>query len=331
MTTETLPLFLAPAVTSAEDKRWQAVLARDARHDGAFVFAVRSTGIYCRPSCPARRPRRAQVRFFDAPDDAERAGFRACRRCHPRSAANDPRPAWVARICRLIEQHLDDAEPPTLDRLSAAAGVGPHHLQRTFKRLVGLSPREWAEARRLERLKTQLKDGRGVTDAGFEAGYGSMGRLYERASGPLGMPPGDLPARSRGREPPLHDDRFAARPATGGRHRARASPRSTSATPTVRSRAALREEYPAVRGSATTRASPPRVKAILSHLEGRLPSARLTGRREGHRLSVDGLAGSARDPAAARRAATARSRRRWASPPERVRSHAPARPTPSRS
>src|SRR5260221_4259997 len=188
MPTETLPLFPAPA--SADDERWRAVLARDRRRAGAFVSAVRSTGIYCRPSCPARRARRSQVRFFGGPDEAEGAGFRACRRCHPRSPANDPRPAWVGRICRLIEQHLDDAESPPLERLSAAAGVGPHHLQRTFKRLVGLSPREWAEARRLERLKAQLKGGAAVTEAGFEAGYGSMGRLYERASGPLGMPPG---------------------------------------------------------------------------------------------------------------------------------------------
>jgi len=263
MTTETLP---APA----DDERWQAVLGRDPRGDGAFVFAVRSTGIYCRPSCPARRPRRAQVRFFGGPAEAEVAGFRACRRCHPRFPANDPRPAWVGRICRLIEQHLDDAEPPTLQRLSAAAGVGPHHLQRTFKRLVGLSPREWAEARRLQRLKTQLKDGRAVTEAGFEAGYGSMGRLYERASGPLGMAPG---AYRRGAEGVSL--RYTVTDSPLGRLLVAATARGVSAVylgdadgPLEK---ALDEEYPAAERRRDDAALAPTVQAILSHLEGRLP------------------------------------------------------------
>jgi AraC family transcriptional regulator of adaptative response/methylated-DNA-[protein]-cysteine methyltransferase len=268
MTTETLPLFPAPA--SADDERWRAVLARDRNRDGAFVFAVRSTGIYCRPSCPARRARRAQVRFFGGPDEAEGAGFRACRRCHPRSAANDPRPAWVGRICRLIEQHLDDAESPTLERLSAAAGVGPHHLQRTFKRLVGLSPREWAEARRLERLKAQLKDGRAVTEAGFEAGYGSMGRLYERASGPLGMPPGTYRRGAEG-----VSLRYTVTDSPLGRLLVAATDRGVSAVylgdadgPLEK---ALVEEYPAAERIRDDAGLTPTVKAILSHLEGRLP------------------------------------------------------------
>ena len=268
MTTETLPLFPAPA--SADDERWRAVLARDQRRDGVFVFAVRSTGIYCRPSCPARRPRRAQVRFFGAPDEAEGAGFRACRRCHPRSVANDPRPAWVGRICRLIEQHLDDAESPTLERLSAAAGVGPHHLQRTFKRLVGLSPREWAEARRLERLKAQLKDGRAVTEAGFEAGYGSMGRLYERASGPLGMPPGTYRRGAEG-----VSLRYTTTDSPLGRLLVAATDRGVSAVylgdadgPLEK---ALDEEYPAAKRIRDDAGLTPMVQAILSHLEGRLP------------------------------------------------------------
>src|SRR5260370_1049923 len=161
MITESMTLPLTSGPAGADDLRWQAVLARDPAHDGAFVFAVRSTGIYCRASCPARRPRRSQVRFYPGPDEAEGAGFRACRRCHPRSPAGDPRPAWVGRICRLIEQNLDDAEAPTLARLSASVGVGPHHLQRTLKRLVGPSPREWAEARPPGRPKARAKDGPG--------------------------------------------------------------------------------------------------------------------------------------------------------------------------
>ncbi|HSB61106.1 MAG TPA: Ada metal-binding domain-containing protein, partial [Vicinamibacteria bacterium] len=272
MMTETTRLPPTPNADPADvdEARWRAVLARDAGQDGAFVFAVRSTGIYCRPTCPARRPLRANVRFYPAPDAAERAGFRACRRCHPRSAAGDPRPAWVGRICRLIERHLDDAEPPTLERLSAAAGVGPHHLQRTFKRLVGLSPREWAEARRLERLKARLREGRGVTEAGFEAGYGSSGRLYERASGPLGMPPG---AYRRGAE-----DVSLAYTVTDsplGRLLVAATERGVSAVylgdADAPLEAALREEYPAADRRRDDVRLAPAVQAILAHLEGRLP------------------------------------------------------------
>jgi AraC family transcriptional regulator of adaptative response/methylated-DNA-[protein]-cysteine methyltransferase len=176
----------------------------------------------------------------------------------------------VARICRLIEQHLDDAESPTLERLSAAAGVGPHHLQRTFKRLVGLSPREWAEARRLERLKAQLKDGRAVTDAGFEAGYGSMGRLYERASGPLGMPPG---AYRRGAEGVSL--RYTTTDSPLGRLLVAATDRGVAAVylgdadgPLEK---ALHEEYPAAQRIRDDTGLTPTIKAILSHLEGRLP------------------------------------------------------------
>src|SRR5438128_12528143 len=114
---------------------WNAVLARDASRDGSFVFAVRSTGIYCRPSCPARRPRREQVSFFQIPEAAEQAGFRACRRCHPRRAeANDPRAELVRQICHAIDDHKED--PATLKTLSAEVHVSTHHLQRTFKDLM---------------------------------------------------------------------------------------------------------------------------------------------------------------------------------------------------
>src|SRR4030095_8575436 len=114
---------------------WNAVIARDSSRDGSFVFAVRSTGIYCRPSCPARRPRPEQVSFFPVPEAAEQAGFRACRRCHPRRArTSDPRIELVRRICHAIVDH--DEEPQTLKTLSADTGVSAHHLQRTFKELM---------------------------------------------------------------------------------------------------------------------------------------------------------------------------------------------------
>src|SRR5215813_6590271 len=151
---------------------WNAVLSRDSSRDGTFVFAVRSTGIYCRPSCPARRPRREQVSFFQLPEAAEKAGFRPCRRCHPREAAvADPRLELVRRICHVIDEH--DEEPQTLKTLSAETGVSAHHLQRTFKELMGITPKQYAESRRLSQFKANVKSGASVTEAMYGAGYGS--------------------------------------------------------------------------------------------------------------------------------------------------------------
>lgn len=167
---------------------WNAVLSRDASRDGSFVFAVRSTGIYCRPSCPARRPRREQVRFFQLPEAAEQAGFRACRRCHPRRAQTaDPRIDLVRRICHAIDDH--DEEPLTLKTLSTETGVSAHHLQRTFKTIMGITPRQYAESRRLDQFKAHVKRGASVTDAMYDAGYGSSRGLYEKSSERLGMTP----------------------------------------------------------------------------------------------------------------------------------------------
>src|ERR1043166_1791691 len=121
---------------------WNAVLARDASRDGSFVFAVRSTGIYCRPSCPARRPHREQVKFFQVREAAEQEGFRACKRCKPqRAKSDDPRIDLVRRICHAIEEH--DEEPQTLATLSQETNVSAHHLQRTFKEVMGVTPRQY--------------------------------------------------------------------------------------------------------------------------------------------------------------------------------------------
>jgi AraC family transcriptional regulator of adaptative response/methylated-DNA-[protein]-cysteine methyltransferase len=139
------------------------------------------------------------VLFFERAEAAERAGFRPCRRCRPRAGATpDPQAKLVGRVCQAIEENLE--EPLTLTRLSASVGVSPHHLQRTFKRLVGVSPRQYADARRMERLKARLRQGQGVTRALYEAGYGSSSRLYERAPEKMGMTPATYRRGGRGRE-----------------------------------------------------------------------------------------------------------------------------------
>ncbi len=169
------------------EKLWQAVLARDATFNGQFVFAVSSTGIYCKPSCPSRRPRRDRVTFFKLAEAAEQAGFRACRRCKPKLATTDPQTETVQRACRFIETHYD--EPARLGLLSEHLGISRFHLQRTFKSIMGITPRQYAEACRTNRFKSNIRSGQSVSAAMYEAGYGSSSRLYERAQAELGMTP----------------------------------------------------------------------------------------------------------------------------------------------
>jgi AraC family transcriptional regulator, regulatory protein of adaptative response / methylated-DNA-[protein]-cysteine methyltransferase len=165
--------------------KWQQVLARDARQDGRFVFAVRTTGVFCRPSCPSRRPRRDSVEFFAGPREAERAGYRACLRCKPTQVSEQAQYVLRAR------QMLDNAEGVvTLAQLSQRVGLSPFHLQRLFKRATGLSPREYQSARRMQHMKTGLRKGEDVTTALYDAGFSSPSRLYENASQQLGMTPG---------------------------------------------------------------------------------------------------------------------------------------------
>jgi AraC family transcriptional regulator of adaptative response/methylated-DNA-[protein]-cysteine methyltransferase len=175
-------------MAATQEKRWwDAVLARDSAQDGEFFFAVASTGVYCRPSCPAKRPRRENVTFFRRPEEAEKAGYRACLRCRPRSAGRNPQTDAVRNICRYIEQHLD--EPVTLDRLGAVFGHSPFHLQRTFKKALGITPRAYADSCRMKLLKRNLQTGQSVTNALYDAGYSSSSRLYERTASQLGMTP----------------------------------------------------------------------------------------------------------------------------------------------
>ncbi|HZS76596.1 MAG TPA: bifunctional DNA-binding transcriptional regulator/O6-methylguanine-DNA methyltransferase Ada [Ktedonobacteraceae bacterium] len=166
-----------------EEDYWQAVLNRDRSSNGRFVYAVRSTGIYCNPSCSSRKPKREQVVFFARPEEAEEAGFRPCKRCSPKHG--DPQLEIVQQTCRYIEEHLEAG----LEELGAQVGLSPFHLQRVFKRVMGISPRQYAEAKRLEQLKEQLKEGETVTGALYEVGFSSSSRLYERAPEQLGMTP----------------------------------------------------------------------------------------------------------------------------------------------
>lgn len=178
-----------------DEQRWSAVLARDAGQDGEFVYGVASTGIYCRPSCPSRRPLRGRVSFFATPAAAEEAGYRACRRCEPQQ---DQRRAnrRIEQVRDYIDQH--PGETVTLKQLGELADMSPFHLQRTFKRLVGVSPKTYASAGRLNRMKSRLRQGDTVSRATYDAGYGSGSRAYEHARAGLGMTPGAYRNGGRG-------------------------------------------------------------------------------------------------------------------------------------
>jgi AraC family transcriptional regulator, regulatory protein of adaptative response / methylated-DNA-[protein]-cysteine methyltransferase len=155
--------------------------------DGVFVYGVRSTGIYCRPSCPSRRPGTKQIQFFAEPRAAEQAGFRACRRCHPREARGNPQVILIQRVCREIEASPDGMI--SLRLLAENAGLSPAHLQRTFRKGTGITPRQYADALRVARFKSELRKGKDVTTALHEVSYGSSSRLYEKSDAQLGMTP----------------------------------------------------------------------------------------------------------------------------------------------
>jgi AraC family transcriptional regulator of adaptative response/methylated-DNA-[protein]-cysteine methyltransferase len=167
----------------SETQCWNAIMARDRNFDGRFFFGVVTTGVYCRPSCPSRHPLRGNVRFFEAPAAAEQAGLRPCLRCHPLA----DRTAAIQDLCRYLEEHCE--ERPDLATMAARAGVSRFHLQRTFKAEVGLTPKQYLEAHRMGRLKQTLRDAKDVTEAVYEAGFGSASRVYERAGTRLGMTP----------------------------------------------------------------------------------------------------------------------------------------------
>ena len=176
--------------TQSARRLWNAVLARDARSDGRFVYGVRSTGVYCRPSCPSRRPKRNSVRFFRGPDAAEAAGFRECRRCHARAGvAPSPGLDYVRKAVAYIASHVD--ERITLSRLATQVRTSPFHLQRTFTRIVGISPRAYQDALRAQRFRQDLRNGKPLTSAMYDAGYGSSSRVYEQQPTGRGITPAE--------------------------------------------------------------------------------------------------------------------------------------------
>lgn len=165
---------------------WNAVKANDARFDGTFYLGVKTTGIYCRPSCRARTPKRENVAFFPTIDAAEKFGLRACLRCKPKDIKGiDPQIAMMLKVCEMLES--DDLF--SLEMLAEEIGLSPSHLQRSFKEVIGVSPKKYAEAKRMEKFKNELRSGSDVTTAMYDSGFGSSSRLYEKASENLGMTP----------------------------------------------------------------------------------------------------------------------------------------------
>jgi len=253
------------------EHRWRIVLARDRRYDGTFVYAVRSTGIYCRPSCASRRPRRGQVTFFPIPEAAEREGFRACRRCRPADlSGGDPAIGLVREACRA----LDAPDAPALSTLAQRLGQRPHGLLRAFKRVLGITPQQYRDARRVTRLKHELKRRPHVSPAVYEAGYGSSSRVYERAHAQLGMTPATYARGGAGAE-----IAFAVVPCSLGQLLVAATPRGVCRVSLGDSAASLETdlatEFPAARIRKDRSTLEDSVTAILAYLDGSEPSLAL--------------------------------------------------------
>lgn len=189
--------LIDPNIAANDEARWAAVVARDPRADGQFYYSVRTTGVYCRPSCAARVARRENVRFHDSRAAAERAGFRPCKRCKPdQPPLSELKAARIAAACRLIERA---EEPPSLAALAAAAGLSPAHFHRLFKATLGVTPKAFAAAHRGERVRAELAHGDGtVTAALYDAGFNSNGRFYASTNNLLGMTPSDFRAGGAG-------------------------------------------------------------------------------------------------------------------------------------
>lgn len=252
------------------DPRWRPLAERDAGADGTFVYGVTSTGIYCRPSCPSRRPRADRVRFFDTTTEARQAGFRACKRCRPDTVGlAQPGVEAVRRASAYLVTHA--GQQVTLGQLARVASMSPHHLQRRFKAIVGLSPREFQAAVRAGRLRTSLRDGRDVTTAIYEAGYGSPSRVYEAAPTGKGMTPSRYRRGGAGM-----NIGYSTVSSPLGQVLVAATDNGVCAVKLGDSDAGLvrdlRREYPAAEIHANQKPRTKWVKAIVQHLRGEAPS-----------------------------------------------------------
>lgn len=261
---------------------WRAIDARNAAFDGQFVFGVRSTGIYCKPDCPARRPLRKNVVFFPLAAAAEGRGFRACKRCKPNTVLpSDPRVAVVARVCREIEKRVatesealsaaDAASSRvTLEALAKTERLSADQLERSFKSVMGISPRQYADAHRMRHLKHRLQKGDDVTTALYDAGFGSSSRLYERAPSHLGMTPATYRQGGAGM-----DIQYTIADSSLGRLLVAATSKGVSAVyigdRDVSLKSSLEKEYPRAALTENKNGMKKWVGAIVDHLRGREP------------------------------------------------------------
>ncbi len=262
----------AHKATSDSARNWRAIEQRQRDADASFVYAVRSTRIYCRPSCPARRPRVDRVVYFRNRRQAEQAGYRACRRCWPQESSLRESAQLVQRMCRKIEETL--ASNPetalTLAELSRTSGVKPHKLERLFQRTLGITPRQFIDARRMTQLKSNLRKGEQVTSAMYDAGFGSSSRLYERAHAQMGMTPAVYRRGGEGMS-----ISYAIVPCALGRLLVAATARGVSAVYLGNSdkplEQALTKEYPRAGIRRDNKGIAPWVRGVLAHLRGQEP------------------------------------------------------------
>jgi AraC family transcriptional regulator, regulatory protein of adaptative response / methylated-DNA-[protein]-cysteine methyltransferase len=255
-----------PISEKVEEGYWQAAADRDRRADGTFVIAVRTTRIYCRPSCPARRPLRRNVVFFRTQQEAETQGFRACLRCRPNELASAV--ALVRQAAKLLAAGSEDSL--RLSEIAAELRTSPATLRRAFAQVTGLTPRELAAALRVERFKTMLRAGRSITDALYETGYGSASRVYERSNAQLGMTPAAYRKGGMGMK-----ITYTIAKSPLGKVLVGATEKGVSAVylgdDNAKMVAALREEYPRAELAAANETYGRWVQEIVGRIEGRQP------------------------------------------------------------
>ncbi len=279
--------------TAGEEARWAAVLARDPTCDGQFYYSVATTGVYCRPSCPARRPKRGHVRFHATREAAERAGFRPCKRCKPDQPSLDRQQAEkVAEACRLIET-AEDA--PKLADLAEAVGLSPYHFHRVFKKVAGVTPKAYASAARNKRVRDRLKRSKTVTEAIYDAGYNSNGRFYASAAQVLGMTPSDFRAGGTNTE-----IKFAIGQCSLGAILVAASAKGVCAILLGDDAETLAEElrtqFPHAHLIGGDKAFAALVAKVIAFVEAPDDRARPSLGREGDRLSTPGVGRAAANP-----------------------------------